>query len=117
MIVAMIESPAGVAIADKIAALPGVDVVFVASTDLGSFSGYRQGDPQYEALVTKIHDATLNAGLKVGGPLAWKNRKGFSFFQGPGETNLIRTGAQITLGTTAASRPGVAPTEGADHKQ
>src|SRR3954454_17668283 len=41
MIVAMIESPAGVKIADEIASTPGVDVVFVASTDLGSFSGYK----------------------------------------------------------------------------
>src|SRR5688572_21461059 len=32
MIVAMIESPAGVAIAEQIAALPGVDAVFAAST-------------------------------------------------------------------------------------
>ena len=40
MIVAMIENPAGVEIVDKIAAVPGIDVVFVASTDLGSFSGY-----------------------------------------------------------------------------
>src|SRR5919199_627193 len=54
MIVAMIESPDGVAIADEIASTPGVDVVFVASTDLSSFSGYKQGDPRYEALVDKI---------------------------------------------------------------
>src|SRR5439155_20904571 len=114
----MIESPAGVAIADEIAAIPGVDVVFVASTDLSSFSGYRQGDPQYETLATKIHDATLKAGLKLGGPLAWKNRPGYTFFQGPGETSLIRSGAQVTLGMTPApgSRPGVAPTEGDEHR-
>src|SRR6266545_2186860 len=80
MVVAMIESPAGVAIADEIAAVPGVDVVFVASTDLGRFSGFRQGEAEYEALVTKILNATLKAGLKLGGPLAWRNRQGFSFF-------------------------------------
>jgi 2-keto-3-deoxy-L-rhamnonate aldolase RhmA len=121
MIVAMIESPAGVAIADKIAAVPGVDVVFVASTDLGSFSGYKQGEPKYEALVTTIRDATLKAGLKVGGPHAWKDRKGFSFFQGAGETALIRMGAQQALGTgsmetTRSARPGVAPVEGTEAK-
>ena len=118
IVVAMIESPDGVAIADEIAAVPGVDVVFVASTDLGSFSGYRQGDPQYEALATKIHDVTLKAGLKLGGPLAWKNRHGYSFFQGPGETSLIRSGAQVALGMTPApgSRQGVAPTEGEERR-
>ena len=57
----------------------------LASTDLGSFSGYKQGDPKYEALVTRIHDATLKAGLKLGGPHAWLKRPDFSFFQATGE--------------------------------
>ncbi len=109
MVIAMIESPAGVAIADKIAAVPGVDVVFAASSDLGSFSGFRQGDPQYEALITTIRDATLQAGLKLGGPQAWRNREGFTFFQGPGATSLIRLGARTSLD---AAPSGVAPIEG-----
>ena len=50
MIVAMIESPVGVAIAREIANEPGVDVVFAASSDLSSFSGRRQGDAEHEAL-------------------------------------------------------------------
>ena len=109
MVIAMIESPAGVAIADEIAAVPGVDVVFAASSDLGSFSGFRQGDPPYEALITTIRDATLQAGLKLGGPQAWRNREGFTFFQGPGATSLIRSGARTSL---AAAPSGVAPIEG-----
>lgn len=115
MVVVMIESPAGAAIVDEIAAVPGVDVVFAASTDLSSFSGLQQGNPQYEALVKKIHDATLKAGRKLGGPLAWKDRPGFSFFQGPGETSLIRSGARLALGapTVEGGRKGIAPTEGA----
>jgi 2-keto-3-deoxy-L-rhamnonate aldolase RhmA len=114
MIVAMIESPAGVAIADRIAAVPGVDVVFVASTDLGSFSGKRQGDPDYEALVTRVHDETLKAGLKLGGPEAWRTRAGFQFFQGPPDTSLIRTGTQQILNPARAAQQtkGVAPIEG-----
>ena len=97
VIVAMIESPEGVANAEKIAAVPGVDVVFAASGDLGSFSGLRPGDAKYEALVTRIHDATLKAGKKLGGPLSWREREGYTFFQGPGETTLIRSGAQAIL--------------------
>ena len=118
MIVAMIESPAGVAIAEQIAALPGVDAVFAASTDLSSFSGYRQGDPQYEAMVTKIHDLTLKYGKSLGGPLAWKNRPGFNFFQGPSEVPLIRSGARAALGGTPAEggQKGVAPLEGTEKK-
>jgi 4-hydroxy-2-oxoheptanedioate aldolase len=117
MIVAMIESPAGAAIAEEIASIPGVDVVFVASTDLSSFSGVKQGDPKYEALVTKIHDATLQAKKKLAGPLAWKStRKDYTFFQGPTEASLIKTGARVELGGTAPSdvKKGVAPTEGAE---
>lgn len=115
MIVAMIENPAGVDIVEKIAAVRGVDVVFVASTDLGSFSGLRQGDPKYETLVTKVADISTRAGVKLGGPLAWKNsRKGYAFFQGPGEAALIRCGSRVALGIQPTGCPttGDAPIEG-----
>jgi 4-hydroxy-2-oxoheptanedioate aldolase len=102
MLVAMVESPDGVAVADQIAAVPGIDVVFAASGDLASFTGYERDDPRYRALVKKIHDATLRAGKKLGGPLSWKDREGFTFFQGPSEGSLIKSGAQIWLGTVPA---------------
>ena len=118
MIVAMIESPAGVEIAQEIADVPGVDVVFAASSDLGSFTGRRQGDPAYEALVTEIKDATLGADRALGGPLAWMtSREGYSFFQGPGATSLVRTGARVVLDAADPCRSlpaGVAPVEGED---
>jgi 2-keto-3-deoxy-L-rhamnonate aldolase RhmA len=115
MIVVMIENPAGAAIVRKIAEVPGVDVVFVASTDLSSFSGLRQGDPAYEAIVTNVLETTTGMGLKVGGPLAWKGRRqGYAFFQGPAEAALIRCGTRVSLGVqpTGCPTPGVAPTEG-----
>ncbi len=117
MIVAMIESPAGVELASQMADIPGVDVIFAASTDLGSFSGMKQGEPGYEALVTRIHDATLKAGKKLGGPLAWRNRDGYSFFQAPGELVLLKNGIKAELGNPANSgqKKGIAPTEGAEH--
>lgn len=98
MVVLMIETPEGAAIADEIASVPGVDVVFAASGDLANFSGKPPGSPEYEALVTRIHDATLKAGKKLGGPFAWKDRPGFSFFQGPGFAALVRAGAPNVLG-------------------
>lgn len=117
MIVAMIESPAGVEIADQIAAVPGVDVVFVASTDLGSFSGFKQGQPEYEALVTKIKNAVLKNKKILAGPLAWKDRPGYHFFQGPGETALLRSGAKTMLGGANEGAPkGVAVIEGSEKK-
>ena len=118
MVVAMIEQPSGVKIVDDVANLEGVDVVFVASSDLGSFTGLRQGHPEYEALVTTIKDATLDAGRVVGAPLAWMStREGYRFFQAPTTTSLIRSGAQAVL---QAADPcfgvpaGVAPVEGED---
>ncbi len=118
LVVIMIETPLGVANAKEIAAVPGVDVIFAASTDLGNFSGTKQGEPKYEEMVTTIHDTVLKAGLKLGGPLAWKNRAGFSFFQGPGETALIKLGAPVSLGTAPtvgrAKPSGIAPLEGTE---
>ena len=97
VVVIMIETPIGVDNAEKIASVPGVDVIFAASVDLGNFSGHKQGDPEYEALVKRIHDVTLAHGIRLGGPQAWNKKPGFSFFQGPGETQLIRIGAKSNL--------------------
>jgi 2-keto-3-deoxy-L-rhamnonate aldolase RhmA len=115
MIVAMIESPAGVEIIEDVANIEGVDAIFAASSDLGSFSGLRQGDPGYEALVTRIKDATLNAGKYLGGPSQWRDtRDGYTFFQATSAAGLIRSGAQQLLqGAPEPAAPrGVAPIEG-----
>lgn len=117
MIVAMIENPQGAEIVEQIAGLEQVDAVFVASSDLGSFTGLRQGDAEYEALVDKIKNATLAAGKYVAGPSAWKDtREGYTFFQGPPETALIRSGARLSLeGSAEEGLPrGVAPIEGSE---
>jgi 2-keto-3-deoxy-L-rhamnonate aldolase RhmA len=121
VVVIMIETPVGVENAERIASVPGIDVIFAASTDLGNFSGHRQGDKEYEAMVTRIHDVTLEHGIRLGGPQAWKDRpdrSGFTFFQAPGETTLIQLGAQVNLSRNPAqgvgAKPGVAPTEGSE---
>ena len=127
VVVIMIETPIGVENAEKIASVPGIDVIFAASTDLGNFSGHKQGDKEYEAMVTRIHDVTLEHRIRLGGPQAWKDRPdrpGFTFFQAPGEPVLIKLGAQANLapnaaqtgarGSQAGGQAGVAPTEGAE---
>ena len=118
VVVIMIETPIGVENAEKIASVPGIDVIFAASTDLGNFSGHKQGEKEYESLVTRIHDVTLEHGIRLGGPQAWKDRQGFTFFQAPGETTLIQLGAQVNLSRNPAQnsgmKAGVAPTEGAE---
>ena len=111
MIVAMIESPAGVDAAEEIAAVEHVDIVMVASTDLGSFSGLRQGNPRYESMVEEVRQVTLDAGLALGGPQAWRERDGFQFFQGPSDANLLRLGVERSLETLGS---GVAEIEGSE---
>ncbi len=98
LIFAMIETLEGTAEADRIAKVEGVDGVFVASGDLGSFSGKRQGEPEYESLVARIKEETESAGKFLGGPSAWMSeREGYQFFQAPSTSSLIRIGARITL--------------------
>jgi hypothetical protein len=66
--------------------------------------------------VTRVLDATTKAGLKVGGPVAWKDtRKGYTFFQGAEDTQLLRAGIQASLKGQAESEAprGIAPLEGA----
>lgn len=118
MVVAMIEQPSGVEIIEQVVNTPGIDGIFIASSDLGSFTGKPQGDPEYEALVTRVKDQTLAAGLFLGGPLAWLNtRDSYSFFQGPSASALIRTGTRVSLESADPCRflpSGATPVEGED---
>lgn len=118
MVIAMIETVEGVEAAGEIAAVDGVDVVFVASSDLGSFSGARQGDPYYEGLVDDVVGATNSAGKYLGGPSAWMTtREGYNFFQAPGTGAIIRAGARVMLEDADPCRflpSGATPVQGED---
>ena len=98
VLIEMIETMGGAAQAREIAAIPGVDAVFAASGDLGNFSGYKQGDPDYERLINVVHDAALAAGKRLCGPLAWRDRPDFTCFQAGGETAAIGRGVAMELG-------------------
>jgi 2-keto-3-deoxy-L-rhamnonate aldolase RhmA len=107
----MIETVGGAAQAREIAAIPGVDAVFAASGDLGNFSGYKQGDPDYERLINVVHDASLAAGKRLCGPLAWRDRPDFTCFQAGSEIANITRGAAQELGTLkdTQGKPEVGP--------
>jgi 2-keto-3-deoxy-L-rhamnonate aldolase RhmA len=105
LLILMIETLEGVAVVDQIAAVPGVDAVFAASGDLANFSGSQEGQPLYEGLVTKIHDAAMKAGVKLCGPLRWATRPNYTCFQGGNEAGLIRTGAQEELKIVRPPQP------------
>ena len=98
VLIEMIETVGGVKNAREIASIKGVDAVFAASGDLGNFSGYKQGDPDYERLINAVHDAALAAGKRLCGPFAWRDRPDFTCFQAGSETAAIARGVADELG-------------------
>ncbi len=70
LIIAMIETPEGVANALNIARVPGIDVVMGANTDLTNFSGFPPNDARYHKFFDEIKDATLKAGKFLGATTA-----------------------------------------------
>jgi len=111
VLIEMIETVGGAAQAREIAAIPGVDAVFAASGDLGNFSGYKQGDPDYERLINVVHDAALAAGKRLCGPFAWRDRPDFTCFQNGSETAAIARGVAAELGNLkdTQGKPEVGP--------
>ena len=97
VLILMIETLEGVEAAREIAKLPGVTAIFAASGDLGNFSGYGEGDPQYEAMITEVQEAASEAGIHACAPLRWAERPGFTCFQAGSESSVIRRGAQAEI--------------------
>src|SRR5207302_1394006 len=92
VLILMIETLEGLKNADAIAKVPGVTAVFAASGDLGNFSGYRQGTPDYERAINIVHDAAIKAGVRLCGPIAWRDRPDFTCFQAGSEVAAITRG-------------------------
>ncbi len=111
VLILMIETLDGLKHADGIAKVPGVTAVFAASGDLGNFTGYRQGTPDYERAINIVHDAAIRAGIRLCGPLAWRDRPDFTCFQAGSETAVITRGAAAELGPLANTqgKPEVGP--------
>jgi 2-keto-3-deoxy-L-rhamnonate aldolase RhmA len=97
VLILMIETLEGVENARAIARLPGVTGIFAASGDIGNFSGYREGDPEYDMLIAEIEAAAREAGVHLCGPLRWADRPGYTCFQAATEGANIRRGAQSEI--------------------
>src|SRR5687767_13308389 len=110
VLILMIETLEGLKNADEIARVPGVTALFAASGDLGNFSGFRQGTPDYERMINIVHDATVKAG-GLCGPIAWRDRPDFTCFQAGSETAAIARGVAAELGALANTQgqPEVGP--------
>ncbi len=111
VLILMIETLEGLQNAEAIAKVPGVSAVFAASGDLGNFTGYRQGTPDYERAINIVHDAAIKAGIRLCGPFAWRDRPDFTCFQAGSETAAIARGVAAELGALANTqgKPEVGP--------
>ena len=99
--VVMIETVGAVEAVEDIAAVDGVDALFVGPSDLalahGMPTGAQDGDAAYDALLTRIVDAA--AGTPVGIYTASAAHAvrfrgmGFTFTAGPSEATLLRAAA------------------------
>jgi 4-hydroxy-2-oxoheptanedioate aldolase len=68
LVIVQIETPQAVENAAAIAAVEGVDVVFVGPRDLSAYIGKlnKMDDPELRALIAKVEDATLTSGKALG---------------------------------------------------
>jgi 2-keto-3-deoxy-L-rhamnonate aldolase RhmA len=103
MIICIIEDQAGVDNVEQIAAVPGVDVLFIGTNDLSwQLSGGKK-DTRWQQAIDKIVAAGKRHGKHLGRPAGSPKdveqgmKEGFLFFQGPSELSLLRGGARELL--------------------
>ena len=90
---------------DEITATKGVDVIFIGTNDLSYSMGLRgkTDNPAYQAALKKIVASAKKNGKPVGRPAGTPEQikqymdEGYTFFQGPSELVLMRTGAEALL--------------------
>lgn len=119
LVIVIIEEVSAVEKIEEIAATPGIDVLFIGANDLSYSLGLRgnQDHPKHREAMSKIIAAAKKNGLPVGRPVANAAqiqegiKQGFTFFQGPSDMVLMRTGAESLLkpfgkwDTTGKDRP------------
>lgn len=96
---------------DAIAAIPGIDMVFIGPNDLaGSIGKLEQlDDPALQALLTEIEDKTRRAGKHLGTITGagrdWAKLKalGYGLAVGPNDVSLLIEGARGTAAACADS--------------
>ena len=103
--VCVIEQASALSHIDAIAATPGVDVLFVGTSDLSFSLGLRgrQDEPALDAAIARIVEAARRHGKFLGRPAgtpeAVRSHKeqGFLLFQMPTEIALMESGARQLL--------------------
>jgi 2-keto-3-deoxy-L-rhamnonate aldolase RhmA len=111
LVVAVVEEAQAIAHIDSIAATPGLDVLFIGTSDLSFSLGLRgeQNHPTLQDAIGKITAAAKKHGKILGRPV--RNLKdidrhveeGFLFFQTPTELELMTAGARQMLGAVQST--------------
>ncbi len=104
MVVAIIEEKSAVERIEEIAAVPGLDVLFIGVNDLSYSYGFRgrQDEPALQEGIRKVVAAAKKNKLPAGRPGNAANipgliKEGFTFFQASSELGLIADGAKPIL--------------------
>jgi 2-keto-3-deoxy-L-rhamnonate aldolase RhmA len=105
VVVTIVEDLAGLSNIEEIAATPGIDVIFIGTSDLSFALGLRgeQNHPKLEAAVSKIAAAAKKHGKAVGRPAVTVKeakafqKKGFQFFFIGSDVDFLRAGAAQML--------------------
>ncbi|MBL8223249.1 MAG: aldolase, partial [Bryobacterales bacterium] len=103
--IAMIEEARAVEKIDEIAATPGIDVLFIGTSDLSFSMGFRgaQNEPALQKALDRVVAAAKANGKFAGRPCANSANipkfleQGYQFFQAPAEYKLMSDGAKAFL--------------------
>lgn len=102
MVVVIIEQKRAIEQIEEIAAVPGIDVLFIGTNDL-SFSYGLAGNaraPVVQEAIRRVLAAAAKHNIPVGGPagsaaqIRSMIQQGFRFIQGPSDLSLLRVAAQ-----------------------
>jgi 2-keto-3-deoxy-L-rhamnonate aldolase RhmA len=104
LVIAIIEQTGAVDRIEEIAAVPGLDVLFVGPSDLSFSMGLRgrQDDSRLRDAIAKVLAAGKRHGVPVGRPAGPEQiggfvKEGFQFFQASSELGLMSAGARGIL--------------------
>jgi 2-keto-3-deoxy-L-rhamnonate aldolase RhmA len=113
MVICVIEQTSAVEQIDQIAATPGIDVLFIGTSDLSFSLGLRgrQDEPKLDEAIDKISTAAKRHKKFLGRPagtpeeVARYRQQGFQFFQSVTEMGLMELGAAALLKPLGIKRP------------
>jgi 2-keto-3-deoxy-L-rhamnonate aldolase RhmA len=113
MVITVIEEARAVDHIDEIAATPGIDVLFIGTSDLSFSLGLRgrQDEPRLEEAIQKVVAAGRRHKKFLGRPAASAERiarfreQGFQFFQCATELGLMAMGARQILDGLSKAQP------------